>query len=158
MKRVFIYFILGSILMSCTSLKNNKSDMFTSTDLVGVWVQTGEVPLGREVCAGAIKVINPDHTFYLIWNTQGENFVSFDRRTTDKPFIGLHGTYKLGKKDGEFRSYTEHIIKSAFYSSVNGTESELKYKMIDKNTMLLMYHIKSSGEVGREVWKRITPL
>ncbi len=158
MKRIFMYLILVGFLMNYTALKAQSKDVMTSTDLVGVWVQTEEVPLGREVCAGAIKVINPDHTFYLIWNTQGKNFKSFDRRTTDKPFIGLHGTYKLGKKEGEFRSYTEHIIKSALHPSINDTDSELKYKMIDKNTLLLMYHLKETGGVGREVWKRVTPL
>ncbi len=140
MKRIFMYLILGGILMSCTTLESNKSDILTST------------------CAGAIKVINPDHTFYLIWNTQGNNFESLDGRTTDKPFIGLQGTYELGKKDGEFRSYTEHIVKSTLHPTVNGTDSELKYKMIDKNTLLLMYQLKGTGFVGKEIWKRITPL
>ncbi len=156
--RTFMYLILGGILMSCTTLKSNKVDILTSTDLVGVWVQTGEVPAGREVCAGAIKVINPDHTFYLIWNTQGNNFESLDGRTTNKPFIGLQGTYELGKEDGEFRNYTEHIVKSTLHPTINRTNSELKYKMIDKNTLLLMYQLKETGSVGKEIWKRITPL
>ncbi len=156
MKRIFMYLILVSLLMSCGTYQ--KTNIIESNDLVGLWGMVKELPSGKTVYIGTIKVINPDKTFYLIWNSGGKPYKDLSGKTNNKPFIGLYGTYKFGKKEGSFTNYTEHIISHSLSATLDNTDSELKYKMIDKNTMLLMYHIKSSGEVGREVWKRITPL
>ncbi len=157
MKRVFIYFILGSVLMSCATLKNNKADIFASNDLVGVWGEVSENGQnGKTVYTGMMKIVNPDNTFYTILNCNGKPFRHLNGTLNNNPFIGLNGTYELGKKEGDFTSYTEHIVRHSLNPRLNGTDSELKYKMIDKNTLILMYRIKSTGFVGREVWKRIT--
>ncbi|MBS9767259.1 MAG: DUF4488 domain-containing protein [Flavobacteriaceae bacterium] len=161
MKKIFMYLVLSSILVSCATLKSNKVDVFSSADLVGVWGEISEIEKNgttHEVYTGMIKVINPNNTFYVILNCKGNPFRDLSGTIQNNPFIGLHGTYELGKKDGDFTSYTEHIVSHSLNPTLNGTDSELKYKMIDKNTLLLMYRIKSTGFVGREVWKRISPV
>ncbi len=143
MKKLFSLLIVGIFATSCIILPCSKTNIINSTNLVGVWGQVVETRSGQDVYTGVIKVINSDNTFYLIWNSR------------NNPQIGLYGTYTLNGAKG---SYTEHIMFHSLDHQLNGTDSELKYELIDENTLLLEFHLKKNGYMGREVWRRITPL
>lgn len=116
-----------------------------SKNIVGVWNQLIVLPTGQKVTTGNYKVINADNTFYtmIVWALNGRK---------DKPStIGLYGTYSIDTDS----TYTEHIVESGVNPKMSNTNSQLKYKMLDENTLLIQFKNEATGKWMPEIWIRV---
>tara|TARA_R110002049_G_scaffold292003_2_gene476182 strand:- start:1307 stop:1759 length:453 start_codon:yes stop_codon:yes gene_type:complete len=118
-----------------------------STSVVGIWRQTGVVNPSTGAYMGLLsgnyKVINPDGTYFT--------FVSWGTKDPKKgTTIGQYGTYEI-KSDSTF---VEHITKHTIDPKLNGTSGLLKYKLVDKKTLMVAW--KNSNEIWiNEEWTRL---
>lgn len=122
----------------------DKRHLPASTGLVGMWRQSGAIDSNGtiiEIPSGNYKVINPDGTFYtfIVWG---------EKRPTQ---IGLYGTYTITSDS----TYTEKIIKHGINPRMSGTSSELRYRFLDENLLLLEYKNEALNRWIPEIWRRV---
>ncbi len=125
-------------------IDDGKQHLATSKGLVGLWRQSGITEINgeiSEVLSGNYKVINPDGTFYT--------FITWGEKKPTQ--IGLYGTYIITSDS----TYTEQIIQHGINPRMNGTSSELRYKMIDENTLLIEYKNEAINKWIPEIWRRV---
>jgi hypothetical protein len=141
MKKTFLSLIAVLAVFALTA----QNHVPASKSMVGIWRQTGAMTTSGElvnVRTGIYKVINPDGTFYtfITWGADGSN------APTE---IGLYGTYKITSDS----TCTEHIVKHATSPEMNGTDSFMKSKLVDENTLLVQW--KSGERWVKESWSRL---
>ncbi len=133
---------MATVLVSCSSLlsKSKVENMATSESLVGVWRQMSVGFGGKMAPTGNYKFLNTDKTFYsmVVWGT-------FKPST-----IMMYGNYKTTSDS----TYIEDIVGHS-NSKMSGTKSLLKYKLLDKNTLLIQYKNESLNKWIPEIWKRV---
>ncbi len=121
---------------SFTTGEKEPQNMAVSKSFVGIWRQLNF----KGQMTGNYKFVNPDGTFYSM-----VVFGAF------KPsMIMMYGNYKITSDS----TYTEHIIGHT-KSFLRNTDSKLKYKLLDENTLLIQY---KNTEIDRwipEKWVRV---
>lgn len=71
---------------------------------------------------------------------------------TNASFKTTEGTYTIDTDS----TYTETIRKSAINPSIEGTKTNLKYKLFDDEMLIISYKLANSKKEGREIWKRVS--
>ncbi|GAB3653937.1 hypothetical protein GCM10028791_24320 [Echinicola sediminis] len=96
-----------------------------------------------EVKSGNYKVINSDSTFYtfIIW---GKEIL------TQETTIGQYGTYNITSDS----TLVEHIIEHTVNPQMNGSESQLRYEMVDENNIIIKWSMNNQKWVS-EKWSRL---
>lgn len=131
--------LLSFVLISVALIA--KTHVPESKNIVGIWRQTGAMSMNGEIIrikSGNYKVINPDGTYYT--------FIAWG--LNEPTVVGLYGTYKMTSDS----TITENIIKHA-NPSMNGKESKIRFRLIDENTMLIMWN--ANGNWIPEHWTRL---
>ncbi len=141
--------MVAALFVSCGICKKRSTSpkqtthMMESKSLIGVWQQAiaGQPSIGNAYIQkiGNYKVINADNTMYTLFE-RGESLV-----------IGLYGTYEMTSDS----TLTEKIIKHGQNPSMSGSESKLRYKMIDDNTMASQYFNSVINVWMPEIWVRV---
>ncbi len=152
-----IIVVLSVVLLSfssCTSLqkstvKENKFSIITSNSLVGIWNQVMPISKDKILKSGNFKFINPDGTFYLMM-VESNDKNAFSNLPTS---ISMYGTYEVTSEN----TLTEHIRKHLLNPKMTGTQSELKYKMLTDDQLLIKYKNPVTGKWIPELWIRIKP-
>ncbi len=119
-----------------------------SDGLPGMWRQVvlrnvdGEV---TEAPTGNYKVLNKDNTFYtfVVWSSGKQA----DLPTT----IGFYGNYTITSDS----TFTEKIIEHTLNPAMSGTESELRFRFADPNTLVQYYKLQHSNQWIPELWRRV---
>lgn len=116
-----------------------------SESLPGVWNQIYITPNGNRIPTGNYKFLNTDGTFYsmVVWGLNGGN----NRPST----IGMYGTYSITSDS----TYTEHIKVHGMNPAISNTSSQLKYQLLDKNTLLIKYRNETLNRWIPEIWTRV---
>ena len=139
--------LLFLIFSSVTIAQTNQTHIPASETMVGIWRQTGLVnPSTGEmmpVVTQVYKVINTDKTFFTFITS-----VINDPRSPS--VIGLYGTYEINTDS----TLVEHIVKHDLNPKMTGTSVELRYKMKDKNTLMLAWK-NTIGIWVNEIWTRL---
>ena len=122
-----------------------------SQGLHGIW-NLSEVlrPNGNSVKVrpGTFKIINKDGTVYTLFAGLRHNDIEIL-----PPHIGFYGTYQ----EVTDSTFTETTVQNFQSPGVSGVKTELKYKLIDSNTLHSFYRPEGSdGSWMGEVWKRVT--
>ena len=145
MKNIFTFLIL--ILFLQSNAQTEQTHIPASKSIVGIWRQTGFVnPNNGEtvtVLTGNYKLINPDGT-YFTFVTWGSN------DPINGTTIGKYGTYEV--KSDELM--VEHTIKHVIVPSLSGKSGEVKYKLIDENTLMMAWQNDFKQWVN-EKWTRL---
>lgn len=117
--------------------------MIESKSMVGVWQQSGasikNVKSAPLVLMGNYKMINADSTFFTIMGYGTKFSCTF------------YGTYQMTSDS----TYTEKIIKHRKDPSMSGSDSKLRFKLIDENTMALEYFDTLHERWVPEIWVRV---
>ncbi len=134
--------VIVTTFASCSSSLNKSEveNMAVSESLVGVWRQMSIGLDGTPIPTGNYKFLNTDDTFYsmVFWG-------SFKPST-----IMMYGNYEITSDS----TYVESIVEHS-NSKMSGTKSLLKYKLLDKNTLLLQYKNDVQNKWIPEIWKRV---
>ena len=141
--------MVAALFVSCGMFKktSNSSEQITSMmeskSLLGVWQQAiaGQPSTGKTYIQKVknYKVLNADNTIYTLFD-KGGNLV-----------IGLYGSYEMTSDS----TFTEKIIKHGQNPGMSGSESQLRFKMIDDNTIALQYYNSVIKVWIPEVWVRV---
>jgi hypothetical protein len=133
--------MIAALFVSCGMFKKTSDNskkithMIESKSMVGVWLQSGENLKNK----GNYKIINADNTVYTLC---GETW---------ELVFGFYGTYQMTSDS----TFTEKIIKHNLNPSMSGSESKLRFKMIDENTMAV-YCFNSVLDIWEpEIWIRV---
>lgn len=152
MKRIIIV-LLG---LFGTFMLNAQNPLIESESIIGVWRQVIVRPSAdgktHVFKTGNYKVVNADGTYFTLI-TWGSRAVTKNGKTTIERSVtnlGHFGTY-TNLKDS---SFTEHIVKHGVNPKMSGTTSELRYKMIDRNTVIIKYK-NGNYQWIPETWQRV---
>ncbi len=141
-KLTLLVVVMITFLVSCSSPLNKSKveNMVVSKSLIGVWRQMSVGLDGKLIPTGNYKFLNTDKTFYsmVFWG-------SFKPST-----IMMYGNYNITSDS----TYVESIVKHN-NTKMSGTESELKYKLLDTNTLLIQYKNEVLNKWIPEIWKRV---
>jgi len=141
--------MVAALFVSCGMFKKTSNNskqithMMESKSLIGVWQQCSTSQLGAG--NGSIrkiknyKIINADNTLYTLFDSNG-NLV-----------CGFYGSYQMTSDS----TLTEKIFKHGQNRGMSGSESQLRFKMIDENTIALKYFNSSINNWIPEVWVRV---
>ena len=141
--------MIAALFVSCGMFKKTSDNskkithMIESKSMVGVWLQSGadlkNVRDDSIMKKGNYKIINADNTVYTLC---GETW---------ELVFGFYGTYQMTSDS----TFTEKIIKHNLNPSMSGSESKLRFKMIDENTMAV-YCFNSVLDIWEpEIWIRV---
>lgn len=139
--------ILTVALMVVTCIAFAQKDLIESKSLVGIWQMQGmrntEDGKTQLVRLGNYKVLNKDGTFYAFAITNND-------LTTN---VSICGSFKITSDS----TYTESVIAHYTSPEMNNSESKMRYKFIDKDTLVLEYYNNAIKRWIPEVWVRVTP-
>lgn len=134
-------------LMVVTCMAFAQKDLIESKSLVGIWQMQGtrNTADGKTqlVRLGNYKVLNTDNTFYAFAITNND-------LTTN---VSICGSFKITSDS----TYTESVIRHYTSPEMNNSESKMRYKFIDKDTLVLEYYNDANKRWIPEVWVRVTP-
>ena len=125
--------------------ESNKKHLIESENLVGVWNMTGGVTTDGgivNVRTENYKILNADGTFLVY---------VFNQIVNPAMEINLYGSYSIDSDS----TYTEHIVKSRV-SSMSGTKSMMKYKLMGKDRLLIQYYNEAVKVWVPEIWTRVS--
>ncbi len=132
---------LATILLGSSFLAHKKKNenMALSENMVGVWRQ---VVIHKEQAelTGNYKFLNPDGTFYSM----------VVMGASKSSFVMMCGNYTITSDS----TFNEEIIKHS-NPKMRGTESELKYKLLEKNMLLIKYKNSATNKWIPEIWARV---
>lgn len=141
--------MVAALFVSCGMFKKTSNNskqithMMESKSLIGVWQQSGanqkNVRDASLMKMGIYKMINADNTFFTLSGGGVDLFCSF------------YGTYQMTSDS----TFTEKIIKHNLSPSMSGSESMLRFKMIDENTMAVDYFDSEYNRWVSEIWIRV---
>jgi hypothetical protein len=141
--------VIAALFVSCGMFKKRSNNskqithMVESKSLVGVWQQSGasieNVKYAPLMITGNYKMINTDNTFFTLKGYGTKFSCSF------------YGTYQMTSDS----TYTEKIIKHNLNPSMSGSESKLRFNLIDENTMALEYFDTLYKRWVPEIWVRV---
>lgn len=123
---------------------DGKQHLGASKGLEGVWRLTQAMDRSGalvEVNTGSFKIMNYDGTFYAFTTWSGKA----------PAMMTLYGSYTITSDS----TCIEKIVQSGVNSAMNGTTSEIRYKLIDENTLHSEYKNEVTGIWIPEVWKRV---
>ncbi|MFD1162916.1 MULTISPECIES: DUF4488 domain-containing protein [Hwangdonia] len=150
---LFCFIIVGWV--TAQEATNQKNILIESNTIVGVWQQmfvkindSGEKEMFK---SGNYKVINSDGTYFtfVTWGAKqmvknGKSII--EQNVTD---VGHYGVYK-NLTDS---SFIEQIIKHGVNTKMSGTASQINYKLLDINTVIMEY--KNGDRWIPEMWRRV---
>ncbi len=130
---------------SCGVTKQEQTKtLLTSKSLVGVWNQVMPTDKENEVMlSGIFKFINPDKTFYMMMSSFGDDVVY-------PSVIRMYGRYEVTSKDTLIEYVDDH-----FNPQIIGSKSELKYELLDDDTLKIKYKNTVTQTWITEFWIRV---
>lgn len=136
-------------LMVITSMTFAQKDLVESKSLVGIWQQAqvdNSSPDGQTKIFNVptYKVLKEDMTFYCF---SINNFNNLNSNVTH------WGTYKITSDS----TFTESVIKHYAFPDLDNSESLMRYKLLDENTLLMQYYNSVNKQWVPEIWKRVAP-
>lgn len=143
MKRVIILLMAFIVTLPLAA----QTHVPASESLVGIWRQTAIMNnfTGKliDVKSGNYKVFNSDSTFYtfIIWGKQ-----SITQETT----IGQYGNYNVTSDS----TLVEHIIEHTINPKMNGSESHIRYELVDDNNLIIKWSLDNKKWIA-EKWSRL---
>lgn len=124
-----------------------------SLGLEGIWNLGGRISSDGAIFkmnTGIFKILNKDGTVYTI-----ASGMRLPNGEVLPPHIGFYGTYQ----DVTDSTFTETTIQNFQSPGFSGVKTELKYELIDNNTLHSFFRpIGSEGPWVGELWKRVTGL
>ncbi|MDD4637020.1 MAG: DUF4488 domain-containing protein [Bacteroidales bacterium] len=138
-------FTIALLVVTCMAFA--QKEFIESKSLVGVWqlTQAKKTDDGQTkiVKSPAYKVLNTDNTFIFF------SITSNDLSST----VSHWGTYKITSDSTYSESVTRHYTSSALDKS----ESQMRFKLLDENALLLEYYNDAYKQWIPELWVRVTP-
>ena len=135
-------------LMAITGMAFAQKDLVESKSLVGIWQQAqanqsndGQLKITKQP---VYKVLNTDNTFFCF------AISSNDLSST----VSHWGTYKITSDSTYSESVTRHYTSPALDKS----ESQMRFKLLDENALLMEYYNDANKMWIPELWIRVTPL
>ncbi len=145
LKQIFVIFIVLLFFSSCGVTKQEQTKtLLSSNSLVGVWNQV--IPTDKDdevVLTGIFKFINPDKTFYMMMSSFGDDVVH-------PAVIRMYGHYEITSKDTLIEYVDDHFIPQ-----IIGSKSELKYELLDDDTLKIKYKNTVTQTWITEFWIRV---
>ena len=138
-------FIVALMIVTCMAFA--QKDLIESKSLVGIW-QQARVTQSRDgnvkiVKATVYKVLNADKSFYCISITNND-------LTTN---VSICGSFKITSDS----TYTESVTRHYTSPSMDNSESQMRFKLLDENTLLMQYYNEANKVWIPEIWVRVTP-
>lgn len=142
MKKVIIVFLL---LIGVLSVKA-ENRVIESNSIVGFWqhirVTKNADGTNHIAPSGIYKVINADSTFFsFITSPTGSGLV-----------LTMFGSYKVTSDS----TYTENVQTSLSAVDLPTKNNDMRYKLVDKNTLFVQFHVISNDTWTPEIWVRVT--
>jgi len=134
-------------LMVVTCMAFAQKDLIESKSLVGIW-QQAQV---RKTTDGQSKIINT--AVYKVLNADN-SFVFFSISSNELNTNVSHwGTYKITSDS----TYTESVTRHYTSPALDKSESQMRFKLLDENTLFMQYYNDANKMWIPEVWLRVTP-
>lgn len=140
------FFTIALLVVTCMAFA--QKEFIESKSLVGIWQQAqanqsndGQIKL---IKTPVYKVLNTDNTYVLF--SIGSNDL-----TTN---VSHWGTYKITSDSTFTESVTRHYTSPALDKS----ESQMRFKLLDENALLMEYYNDTNKKWIPELWIRVTPL
>lgn len=134
-------------LMAITGMAFAQKDLVESKSLVGIWQQAqanqsndGQIKINKQP---VYKVLNTDNTFFCF------AISSNDLSST----VSHWGTYKITSDS----TYTESVTRHYTSSALDKSESQMRFKRLDENTIIMKYYNEANKQWVPELWYRVTP-
>jgi len=134
-------------LMVVTCMAFAQKDLIESKSLVGIWQQAqvdNSNGQAKVVRLTTYKVLNADKTFYCFsinnLNNLNSNVIHF-------------GSYNITSDS----TFTESVTKHYAFPALDNSESLMRYKLLDENTLLMQYYNSVNKQWVPEIWVRVTP-
>lgn len=139
--------ILTVALMVVTCMAFAQKDLVESKSLVGIW-QLAQV---KQTADGQSKIINTPS--YKILNAD-KTFVFFSISSNELNTNVSHwGTYNITSDS----TYTESVTRHYTSPALDKSESQMRFKLLDENTLFMQYYNDAYKRWIPEVWVRVTP-
>jgi len=140
-KIIFVFFLF--IGLTSTQAENR---VIESNSIVGFWqhirVTKNADGTNHLAPSGIYKVINSDSTFFsFITSPTGSGLV-----------LTMFGSYKVTSDS----TCTENVQTSLSAVNLPTKKNELRYKLVDKNTLFVQFHVLSNDTWTPEIWIRVT--
>jgi len=140
--------IVTVALMVITCMAFAQKDLVESKSLVGIWqqAQVNKSPDGQTkiINLTTYKVLNADKTFYCF---------SINNLNNLNTNIIHWGSYNITSDS----TFTESVTKHYAFPALDNSESLMRYKLLDENTLLMQYYNSVNKQWVPEIWVRVTP-
>ena len=138
-------FIVALMVVTCMAFA--QKDLVESKSLIGIWqqaqVQKTADGQSKIIKTAVYKVLNADNTFVFF-------SISSNVLNTN---VSHWGTYNITSDSTYTESVTRHYTSSALDKSV----SQMRFKLLDENTLFMQYYNDANKMWIPEVWLRVTP-
>lgn len=125
-----------------------QKEFIESKSLVGIW----QLSQANKSADGQIKLIKTPT--YKALNTDN-TFVMFSIGSNDLTTNVSHwGTYKITSDS----TYTESVTRHYTSPALDKSESQMRFKLLDENALLMEYYNDTNKKWIPELWIRVTPL
>ncbi|MDD4637018.1 MAG: DUF4488 domain-containing protein [Bacteroidales bacterium] len=142
MKKIIFVFFLFIGLTSAQA----ENRVIESNSTVGFWqhirVTKNADGTNKVAPSGIYKVINADSTFFSFMTSPTGSGLA----------LTMFGSYKVTSDS----TYTENVQTSLSALGLPTKNNELRYKLVDKNTLFVQFHVLSNDTWTPEIWVRVT--
>jgi len=139
--------ILTVALMVVTCMAFAQKDLVESKSLIGIWqqAQVNKISDGQSkiIKTPIYKVLNADKTFYCF-------LINNNELNTN---ISHFGSYEITSDS----TFTESVTRHYTSPSMDNSVSQMRFKLLDENTLLMQYYNDANKVWVPEVWLRVTP-
>lgn len=139
--------ILTVALMVVTCMVFAQKDLIESKSLVGIWqqAQVKKTADGQStiIKTPIYKVLNADKSFYCFSINNNELNSN----------ISHFGSYNITSDSTFIESVTKHYNSPA----MDNSESQMRFKLLDDNTLFMQYYNEANKVWVPEVWMRVIP-
>jgi len=139
--------ILTVALMVVTCMAFAQKDLVESKSLIGIWqqAQVNKISDGQSkiIKTPIYKVLNADKTFYCF-------LINNNELNTN---ISHFGSYEITSDS----TFTESVTRHYTSPSMDNSVSQMRFKLLDENTLLMQYYNSVNKQWVPEIWVRVTP-